>query len=140
MLTDFAKKRFELASLVETPVYDFDYVFAIPSDVIKILETDRFTDENWKQENNKIYANDSTFFITAIYRVVDCEKFDSVFAEALAYSLAAELALPLTNGVQIAKAMKEEAEMLIRKARSHSAQERGSIDQQEASDWLTSRF
>jgi hypothetical protein len=137
---NFAKKRYELASLVETPVYGFDYVFQIPSDVIKILETDRYFDEDWKQENGKIYANDSTFFISVIYRVTDCEKYDPVFAEALAFALAAELATPLTNGTKLAEDMRAQAEMLMRRARSYSAQERGSIDQPEATDWLMARF
>lgn len=135
-----ARKQYELASIVETPLFNFTYVFAIPSDVIKILETDRYFDQDWRQQDGKIYANDSTFFIDAIYRLTDCSKFDSVFAEAFAYSLAAELATPLTNSTKLAADMREAAETLCRRSRTYSSQERGSIEQPEATDWLTSRF
>lgn len=137
---NFAKRRLELANVVETPAYGFTHVFQLPNDVLRVLESDRYSWEDWKQEGGKIYAYDSTFFVNVIVRVTDCETFDAVFSETLAYFLASELALPLTNGVQLANAMKLEAENLMRKCRSYNSQERGSVDQPEATDWLLSRF
>lgn len=136
----FAIKRVELGLLAETPGFGFDYAFQLPPDCLRVLETDSYEDEDWTQEGGKILANRNTFFCKIIFRQTDASKFDAVFVEYVAYELAAQLALPLTNGTQIAIAMQQKAEMVLREARSYSAQEKGSVEAPEATSWLTSRF
>lgn len=135
----FAVKRVELGLLSETPAFGFDYAFQLPSDCLKILETDSYEDEDWALEDGKVLANRTTFFCKIIYRQTDASKYDAVFVEYLAYELAAQLALPLTNGTQIAAGMQAKADDILREARSYSAQEKGSIEVPEATSWLIAR-
>jgi len=138
---NFARKWYALGQLVETPVDTcYTYAFAVPSDVLRIIETDQGDYDKWVNESGKIYANGTSFKIRAVVKITDAERFDPVFAEVLAYSRAAELALPLTGGSSIAAAMKKEAETLMRSARSYGSQERGAVEAVHASEWLTSRY
>lgn len=136
----FAIKRVSLGLLSETPTYGYGYVFQLPSDCLRVLETDSYQEDDWAQEGNKILANRSSFNCTIIWRQTDAEQYDAVFCEYLAFELAAQLALPLTNGNAIAQGMEQMAERTLREARSYSAQEKGSVDVPEATTWLNSRL
>lgn len=137
---NFARKLITLGQLDETPAWGFDYIYQVPSNVMKILEVEAYTPEQWRYLDNRVYANSTTFKCEVIIKVTDAEKYDAVFAETIAYSLAAEMALPLTNGAAMAKGFKEEAELLARRCRSYSSQERGSVQQPDAREWLNSRY
>lgn len=136
----FAITRVALGLLDETPEYGFDYAFQLPPNCLRVLETDSFEGDDWTQEGTKILANRDTFNCKIIYLETDAEKYDPVFCELLAFELAAQLALPLTNGTTIAAGMAQEAEKILREARSYSAQEKGSIEVPEATSWLNSRY
>lgn len=137
---NFARRFISLGKLVEPGAFGMDHVFAVPPDVLKILETDQYDCGKWRNVDNKIYSDASSFTLEAIVRETDAEKYDSVFSELLAYYLAAEMALPLTNGAAIAARFRDEAELLARRCRSYSSQERGSVQQPSAHEWLHSRY
>lgn len=136
----FAIKRVELGLLSEVPAYGFSYAFQLPSDCLRVLETDSYEDDDWTQEGTKILANRNSFFCKIIWRQTDAEQYDPVFVEYLAFELAAQMALPLTNGTTIAQGMEQKAGSLLREARTYSAQEKGSVEVPEATSWLNSRL
>lgn len=136
----FAIKRVSLGLLGDTAPTGFTYVFQLPSDCIRILETDAYENEDWTQEGGKVFANSGTFNCKIVYLNTDASTYDPVFCEYLSYELAAQLALPLTNGASIANLMEQKAEQTLREARTYSAQEKGSIEVPEATTWLNSRY
>ena len=138
---NFSKRRAELAQDAAAPEWGYAYKYQLPSDCLKLLETDIPYNSDWAlEEDSFILSDTSTVFVLYVADITDAARFDALFAEVLAYMLAAELALPITGGAAIAKAMKEAAKEELAQARSMNAQERGSVKQVEADTWLDARF
>lgn len=138
---NFAKKRADLALLEDAPVSGFDNAFQLPTDCLRVLETDLLPHDEWALESDsRILTNESAIAVLYVADITDASKFDATFSEVLAYMMAEQLALPLTNGASIAAAMRAAAKEELREARSFNGQERGSQKQVEASEWLDSRY
>lgn len=91
----FATKRAELSRLNETPIFQFDYAYAKPSDALRIqkvysgdftrlLDTDQYVFENGKILTDEI----SPLYAVYTKNETDPRMFSEMFAEALAYRIA----------------------------------------------------
>tara|TARA_R110000851_G_scaffold235523_4_gene388096 strand:+ start:7435 stop:8019 length:585 start_codon:yes stop_codon:yes gene_type:complete len=138
-LWNFAIKRVALAVNTTAPVYDFDNAFALPSDLIRILDTNLLNESEWKIENNNLIADDSAVSIRYVARITDTNEFDILFVEALACRIAAELAQPLADNLTLVDAMFQLYEKKLRDARSADSQE-GTPDNITADAWLDARL
>jgi hypothetical protein len=101
----FALKRVVLAPNATLPAFDFTFSYDLPSDCLRPLG---FDDDSipWKVEGTQILCNEPTLNFKYIYRNTDPSSWDARFAETLAWRLAMELALSLTQSVPL----KQEAE------------------------------
>lgn len=136
---NFATRRVELAVLNTTPEYEFDYQFQLPSDCLRVLETDLPKDMDWKIEGRYILCNTNELRIKYIAKETDAAKFDSNFVEALASKIAADISYSLVQSVTLRDQLIREAQDKLRYARSYDAQEsRG--DRTYADTWLNSRL
>tara|TARA_R110000787_G_scaffold212900_2_gene322477 strand:- start:29 stop:622 length:594 start_codon:yes stop_codon:yes gene_type:complete len=135
---NFAIKRVELALSTTTPAYDYSYQFAIPVDSLRILETNLSNTAEWKIENGFLLADSDAVKVRYLSRVTDPTVFDSLFTEALASRLAAELAVPLTDSITLSKLMIDLYASKIAEARTMDAVE-GTPDNIEADAWLNAR-
>lgn len=136
---NFAIKRVELALSTITPAYDFAYQFVLPSDCIRILETNLVSTAEFKIENGFVLADSDSIKVRYLSQVTDPTIFDSLFTEALAARLAAELAIPLTDSLNLSKLMIDMYTSKIAEARTMDAVE-GTPDNIEADTWLNSRL
>jgi len=114
----FAVVRFKPAQLSETPEYGFSAAFAIPTDILTILQVSggsvsadgtgpglaRKSAGNgeeqrilWQREGQTIVCDEQTIYCRGIKRIVDASKFSPGFVQALAARIAREIALPLSQ-------------------------------------------
>lgn len=137
---NFAVQRRQLGLLSDAPLFGFAYQFQLPLDCLRVLETDLNADDDWLLEGGKILCNVNELNIKMLAHITDAEQYDTMFAEVVAYTLAAELAYPLTQGTSLAEAMESKALRILMEARSFDAQEGGSTQVVGATSWLYSRF
>jgi len=136
---NFALARVELANTAVTPVWEFDNEYQLPNDCLKVVsfEDEEFTE--YQIEGNKLYTNYDTAKIKYIKRITTTGNFTPKFAEALAFRLAAELAYPLVQSVNLGKAMMQAYGAFLQSARTRDAQE-GTPRQYQGDAWVQSRY
>lgn len=116
----FAIKRAQLASLVSTPLFDYEKQYQIPADCLRVLKVnDHYTE--WSQEGDKILSNDTECLIKYIARV-DEALFDSSFIEVLAFRLALDMCFSITQSSSREQVLQSQYAVFLADARSFSAQ------------------
>ena len=109
----FAKRRYKCPQSVITPQYNWDYAYGLPEGFLRLCREDKddspvypagypykfetLSDGNLYILSDYNNANDD-FYITYILKITDPEKYFPAFIDALAWRLAAELAIPRTEG------------------------------------------
>ena len=105
---NFAMKRADLgAYLAETPAFEYDYKYTLPSDCLRVWEL-YDSDADWVIENGELLVSDDTAKIRYIFRVTDEAKFNPEFVNCLAVRLAAELAVKLKQDKNMKAELLEE--------------------------------
>ena len=92
---NFAYKRASLAQLSTSPEYGYSYAYQLPSDFLKLRDTDSTLTH--EIEADQLLTDDSSMNIRYIALITDTEKFDSSFANYLAIRIALELAYSITG-------------------------------------------
>lgn len=116
----FCIKRTNLAKLVDTPVWGFDFLYQLPADYLRILQigeaypgvsfTDyrAFDETEWRIEGRRIATNlDSPLPIRYVAKVTDPNLWHPLFIKALAAKLVGEMAIDMLDSnpaVQLAAA------------------------------------
>lgn len=136
---NFATKRVALSADPTPPAFGFAYRFALPSDCLRVLGVDLYSDDQWKIENGYLLCDSSAVSIKYISKITTEATFSINFCEALAYKLASKIAYPLVQSSTLAKSLFDLYVTHLRDARSMDAQE-GGIEQVEANEWIDSRY
>lgn len=94
----FATTRASLSQLAETPEYEFDYQYQLPTNLLRLLEINEVDigSVNHKVEGRKLLLDESSVKIKYIKRETDIAKYTPGFITSLAARLAAELAFSYT--------------------------------------------
>ena len=147
-------RRANLAQSVDTPVFDYAYQYALPTDpyCLRLLEFQNgsmtYPYENLVGQGNKpfivvegrnLLTDSGTARIKYIARITDPTQYDAGLVSVLAARLASEAAYTITGStsvVQIADALYERK---LREARFSDATENGTM-KLEASDFIEARF
>lgn len=111
---NFARKKVQLARLVETPVNQWAYAYQMPSDSLRVLGV--FTSDNVRATPtpdydifyNQVYSNDTTLYLDYIAEVPEAD-WPAYFEEFVKTAFAAELALPITNQQDLKQDMWQKA-------------------------------
>lgn len=135
----FAIKRATLAALVSDPEWGYGYQFQLPSDCLKVVETDLYESTKWEIENGKLLTNASAVKIKYIYNCQDVTLFDANFEEALALRLAADICYKITQNATLQAGVYDTYKKELSEARSVSSQET-SGDEVEANSWISVRY
>lgn len=127
----FAVRRLILTPLVLNPIYGYENMFLLPTDVLRVLNIPTTlgtfgglpflaggagadADQglvDWRVESaqdgsgNVIIANVERVRVRVIWRVTNEKLWNLMFTQALAARLAADLAMPLVNSRQLQKDM-----------------------------------
>jgi hypothetical protein len=95
-------KRVALAQIDATPAWEYTYIFALPSDFMKMVKTsiDQY-DEAYKLETYNgqrvLVTDESSIYITYVFDNSDVASYDSLHVDALEALLAFELANAITG-------------------------------------------
>jgi hypothetical protein len=127
---NFAIAYAQLAATVNTPIWTKQWTkeFVIPTDVLRVLETDLTSDADWElgnnTDNNKvIFTNSTSLKIKYIKDITNTTRFDAMFDEALAMRIAADLAYPLVQSQTVQQNMFNAYLRFMADARTMDAQE-----------------
>lgn len=126
---NFAISYIAMTDTTNTPVADhWTNEFAVPNDVLRILETNQTYDADWEIGYNAlgdkvIWTNDDSIEIKYIKDVTNTTMFDANFDEVLAMRLAAAVAYSLTQSQSIQQNMYRTYLEFLRNARFFDAQE-----------------
>lgn len=135
----FAKKETSLARVDVTPALDdYDYVFTLPPDFIRLIKTSVEPDYSHKIKGRRIYSNSTTLSIEYIYFNEDPNSYDDAFVEAFAAKLAAELAYSITGDKEVTKFKWQEFGLKNNAARSLNGQEQ-TLDEPQSDTYMNSR-
>jgi hypothetical protein len=111
----FAIERFELPPLTEVPVYGASRMFAVPSNILRVIACDNpqintsisnapinsQEQIDWVLENGNIVCNESVVYARGVRRVEDEGSFSPLFVQAFAAKLAMLLSINLTASADI---------------------------------------
>lgn len=118
---NFALARVSLAQLSSTPIFGYTYQYQLPSDFLKLKETD--SPYPHTIEGDMLLSDDTTMSIIYIKRITDTEKFDSSFANYLAVRLARELAYNITAEATVSDRIEALYKEAKREAKKNDGQE-----------------
>jgi hypothetical protein len=138
----FATQRVNFNQTTNTPLYGFASEYQIPGDVLRVLPPSTGGGGSrqceYKIEGDKILTDDSTFQARCILRIEDTTQWDSVFVDAFATRLQAELAYAIVNNRALAGDLFNLYLAKIRSAKAYNAME-DTPDPLTADLWLTER-
>jgi hypothetical protein len=135
---NFATKRSTLAPNATTPDFGFDYQYDLPSDCLRVLEPDSEEIDFLIEGDRQLLCDETTLNLVYIYRNTDETSWDSLFQEAFASSLAADVCYALTQSAALADLRIKEAAAKLADARSIDGAE-GSTRQIEIVTWTNAR-
>lgn len=114
---NWAVKRVELSyDTNDTPTFEYDYAFPLPSDFLKMIRTsieaDGFNDGDWRIEygtnGSVLVCNDDTISIEYVARIEDVSRYDPLFVEVLAKMLAIKMCMRLTDNASLKQGLQAE--------------------------------
>lgn len=138
---NFATAYATLAAISPKPadVFDYEFVFQLPADCLRVTHTNLGRYEEWEEiEGRRIACNVSELKIKHIKNVADVSKYSASFVNALSWALSADIAYPLTQSSAQQEAADSRAKIFLATARSFDAQV-GSVRRVESEDWLDVR-
>ena len=135
----FATKRQTLARLATAPESEFGYAYQLPSDLITPRYLADAEDVEYVIEGDTLVTDAEEVDLVYTFQQADTTKFTPLFTDCVAFRVAAELALPLTNR----PTNQSNFTQLYQKALSRAKvtdQDRGSKKRPTGSRWLNSRI
>jgi hypothetical protein len=135
---NFAIGRAQLSASTDTPAFDYDYQYPLPTDFLRLLPP---KDQNdWQIEGRNILTNDATpLNIRYVRQITDPNLMDPLFREVLACALAAEVCEAITQSNQKLQLIEQELKDKLAEARRTNAFESISADLPD-DDWITARY
>jgi len=139
---NFAKTRVKLAQISGAPVSGFDYHYQLPTDWLRAIAAyDSDADQGvltYEIKGDRLLADSTDVYLVYVRQVTDPNDMDAMFREALAYRLAAELAIPIASSGSLHDRMMRGFGSALRRAKSADAIE-DFPEQFPSSPWVTGR-
>ena len=147
----FARKTIALVQLTDDPIPGWDYRYQYPTDCLAarkvINSTDAITPQKFELgisddlNDKNIFSNQESAYLQYTARVTITPMYDSNFIFALAYALAARLAMPLTKKPAMQSSMQQQYMSLLSMAATNAANEehQGDIESKYVSEISTAR-
>ena len=117
-----------LASLVDTPIIDWEYKFTLPTDpyCLRVLDVRTVTGDiklDFAVQGRELLTEESAIDITYIQRLEDTMLYDSLLNQALVFRMAWKLAFPVTRSSTVMQQMAQLYDAIVRDARAVDSQE-----------------
>lgn len=121
----FATGQVELTRLIDAPLADYQYAYALPNDFLRAMSAgtgSRGRGLDYRIARNVLHTDAEQVMLTYIF-LPDESEFPPFFASALIARLAAEFCIPLTESTARAEALYKLADDEFRKAKQVDAQQ-----------------
>lgn len=122
----FATKRATLAYLDESPVYEFDYAYQLPTDCLVVIGCNN-EDIQYRQEGSTLVADSDTLSIKYLFNNTNTATWPATFKRCFKLKLAAELAYQFKRDLNLKQSLQLEYEMALQKGLARDGQQ-GSKD------------
>ena len=140
---NFAIRRAKLAREAPAPAFEFAYAYPLPVDWARTVKvTSDASGVNriaYRQENNRVLTNATDIYLVYGAIIADPNAMDSLFRDALATALAAELAIPIADSQTRRDSMLRELAAIVPKSRSVDALDDPPEGRAEG-NWVRDRF
>ncbi len=142
----FARARVTLSQDTETPDFEWDFQYILPSDFMALVSIyeGRFSSANFRNyaiEDDRLLTNETTMCIRYTKKVTDASKFDALFVKLLTWTLADEFIGPLAGGdARIQLKIDRALAVLIPSVRALDGQETNTAGRFESGTWNDARF
>lgn len=129
-LWSFAKKRVQLAQVVTTPAFGFDYGYAMPADFLRVISVHPSDANNsicrYKVETLSVsstdtlvlLANTTTLYLRYVAKVESAALMDPMFRDVLSWRLAEHFANAIRESASQADACYKRGRMAITEAKA----------------------
>lgn len=123
-----AVKRVILAPVTGAPLFDYAFAFNVPVDCLKILQVGQYGAElDYRVESGQILADVSALHLRYIWKNENESTYDTMLVEALTAAMAARMAYAITGSASLAEAKKQDADFLLRQAKTIDGQDEPSL-------------
>lgn len=122
---NFAIRRTKLAMLAEAPAFEFGRAFQLPSDFLRVVSVHPDASGRgvlpYRIEGRRLLADAGGTYLRYVCQISDPNDMDALFREALAWALAADLSIPITQSNSMRQMMEEGLRAQLAKAKSVDA-------------------
>jgi|DEB0MinimDraft_6_1074348.scaffolds.fasta_scaffold00861_13 hypothetical protein len=118
-------KRVILSPLTDSPEFDWDYQFVLPSDLIKILSVkdEQLNLLKYEPQGSKILSDYNVIYLKYIHTPTALGIVDHLFAEALGYYIAKDLAFKVTRDDKIVQMIESKFQRAMQQAKKEDFNE-----------------
>lgn len=139
------KKRIAVAADPAAPVWGYDKRYALPSDLLRLLEVaanDKvIRNSEWELEGNWLLTNfDGPLYLRYLYASTDPNEWDVLMHSVIAAHLAVELAEPLTQDDSKKRLAVQMFQLVMADARHANAQEGNPVKLNTPDSWESVRY
>lgn len=120
---NFAQTRVALAQLATNPDWGDLFAYQLPTDCLRVLETNLNPDAAWRIEGRTLVTAEPAVSILYLARVTDPTQWDALFLEAIVDALAFRLAYALTRNATLVDALSRISADTRKGAKSRDGQE-----------------
>ncbi|MBT0726813.1 hypothetical protein HGT73_05350 [Rosenbergiella australiborealis] len=122
-----AVKRVVLSPTTATPIFGFSQQFTLPSDLLRLLSVGEVADDiDYQLEGNRLLANINMLKVRYIFRNEDESTWDAALIQVAEAMMQARLAYAVTGSTSLRDSLTQEANYLLRQAKSIDGQEQPS--------------
>lgn len=132
-----ATKRSALALDATAPAFEFSNAFQLPSDFLRLLKIENERTDH-RVEADKLLSSEGSMNIIYIFQLTDVSKMDPLLQETIATLLAAELAIPIANNLNLHRSLTALYADRLAEARLHDALE-SPVEVIESTRWVDAR-
>lgn len=129
-------KRVRLSRLAETPAWEFQYYYQLPSDFLRIVEVE--PQSVYTREGNRLLSNEKELSILYVHETEDVNLFGPILSMAIAYKLASEIAYKFTASTSLEGRLNQKYEDILAEARGVDAREK-KRKKTHKTNWLKAR-
>ncbi len=140
---NFAMARAKLAQLSDAPAFGFDYAYQLPSDFLRAVSVHPGDagagNVPYKIEGRQLLAGATDIYLRYVRQVTDPNQMDAMFRETLAWALAVDLSIPITQTGTTREHMKDGLVAALSRAKSVDAIE-DYPEAEPSSIWVSGRY
>ncbi len=142
-LWNFAAARVKLAQLSDAPAFGFDYAYQLPAAWFRVVtvhdNSNGVGQVVYKIEGRTLLSNATNIYLRYVQKIADANTMDSQFREVLAFRIAMDLALPMTQSMSTRENMTKGFEAALSAAKGTDAVE-DFPDAEPEDDWVAARY